>query len=220
MTLRTVLSALAIVHLFAATAFSEPAADVLMGRVQIKNAAKLDNSAKKAIAAIAEKIKKGRKTGTVKLVGDVPAAVSPDDYLTKSFNLAQIVEAHLKILLQNRYQIFVTASRASDGGSGKNLVSVYLYPFELKSEGLSFISSQLKSERLASDPADAAPPPEPDAAGSMLSPGEESRDERPAMKTKKEMKSIESEDLEQANDMVNRAKARAAEKARRQESGN
>ena len=132
---------------FVSLAFAEPASDTFIGKVQVRNDAKLDNKTKKEIAAIAAQIKKTLKSGTVKLVGDAPSDGSPDDYLTKSFLLAKVVEAHLKTLLPNNYQIFLTASRYNgDQGAEKNHVSVFLYPYELKAEGLHFISSQLKSQ--------------------------------------------------------------------------
>jgi hypothetical protein len=228
MKIRSVFTALACAYFSASIAFAEPAAETFIGKVQVRNAVKLDNQAKKELAAIAAKIKKSLKSGTVKLVGDVPSAGSPEDYLTKSFLLAKVVEDQLKSLLTNRYQIFLTASRYNgDQSVGNNNVSVFLYPYELKAEGLRFISSQLKSqlksEKTGEDsattsPSSAQPPTEPVPVDSALSSPLTSDYDRSSIKSKKEREKVESEDAIQANELVNRAKARAAEKAKRRES--
>jgi hypothetical protein len=228
MKIRSVFSALAFAYLFATIAFAEPAADTFIGKVQVRNAAKLDSQSKKEIAAIAAQIKKTLKAGTVKLVGDVSSAGSPEDYLTKSFLLAKVVEDQLKSLLSNRYQIFLTASRYNgDESSGKNHVSVFLYPYELKAEGLSFISSQLKSfkyekpgENTATitPPSVAASPVGQLPVDSALSAPLNSDYDRNRTKSKKERAVVETEDPIQANELVNKAKARAAEKAKRRAS--
>jgi hypothetical protein len=222
---------LAVACFFAAIAFAEPAPDTLIGKVQIRNAVKLDSQAKKEIAAIAVKIKKSLKSGTVKLVGDVSSAESPEDYLTKSFLLAKLVEVQLKPLLPGQYQVYLTASRYNGEQSVENNnVSVLLYPYELKAEGLNFISSQLKKTENAANttnttnttdevaPATPPPPAEPAPAESSLSPPLSSDYDRSSVKSKKEREVVESEDAVQANELVNRAKARAAERARRRES--
>jgi|SRR6185369_5130641 len=228
MKIRSVFTALAIAYFSASIAFAEPAAETFIGKVKIPNPVKLDNQAKKEIAAIAVKIKKSLKSGTVKLVGDVPSAGSPEDYLTKSFLLAKVVEDQLKSLLSSRYQVFLTASRYNgDHSVENNHVSVFLYPYELKAEGLRFISSQLKSQlksgKTGEDsatipPPSAEPPAEPVAVDSALSSPLSSDYDRSRIKSKKEMERVETEDSIQANELVNRAKARAAEKAKRRES--
>jgi hypothetical protein len=215
---------------FASIAFAEPAADTFIGKVEVRNETKLDSQAKKELAAIAVKIKKTLKSGTVKLVGDVPSAGSPDDYLTKSFLLAKVVETQLRSLLPASYQIFLTASRYNgDQSSEKNDVSVFLYPYELKAEGLRFISSQLKSQlRVEKSVGDAAAvqstQDEPVPVGSVL-PADSALSaplhpdiDRRNLKSKKEREIVESEDVRKANDLVNKAKARAAERAKRRES--
>ena len=223
MKIRSVFTALACTYFSASIAFAEPAAETFIGKVQVRNALKLDNQAKKELATIAAKIKKSLKSGTVKLVGDVPSAGSPEDYLTKSFLLAKVVEDQLKSLLTNRYQIFLTASRYnSDQSAGNNHVSVFLYPYELKAEGLRFISSQLKSqlkpEKTGEDSAAIPPPPaEQLPVDSALSSPLTSDYDRSSIKSKKEREKVESEDAIQANELVNRVKARAAEKAKRRE---
>jgi len=228
MKIGSLLIALALACFLVSTAFAEPAADTFIGKVQIRNAAKLDSQTKKELAAIATRITKTFKSGTVKLVGDVSSAGSPDDYLTKSFLLARVVEAHLKSLLPNRYQIFLTASRQNgDQSAEKDQVSVFLYPYALKAEGLRFISSQLKSqfrseksEMPAEDSAAIpAPPAEPAPVDSALSAPLRSDYDSNDHRSKKERATTTiTEDALQANDLVNRAKARAAERAKRRES--
>jgi hypothetical protein len=231
MKIRSIFTALASALFFSCIAFAEPSAEILIGKVQIRNAAKLDGQAKKELAALAAKIKKQLKRGTVKLIGDASSASSPDDYLTKSFLLAKGVEGYLKTLLPNKYQIFLAAPRYSTDKRGeKNSVSVFLYPYELKAEGLRYISSQLRVETTGESP-DPVPdePVEDPTATSILEPepvlpadSALSSPERPEYqgsrnKSKKERERVETEDVIQANDLVNKAKARAAEKAKRQE---
>lgn len=214
-----------LVHFFVAIAFAGPAADTFIGKVKVGPAGKLDGQAKREVAAFAAKIKKSLKSGTVKLVGDVPSAGSPEDYLTQSFLLAKVVQDHLKTLLPNKFQIFLTASRYNgDQGAENNQVSVFLYPYELKAEGLNFISSQLKTEKPAGVAVTA--PPSPAAvspvgqipADSSLSLPLSSDYDRSAPKSRREREVAETEDPVKANELVNRAKARAAEKARRRKS--
>src|SRR6185369_5949238 len=175
MKIRSVFTALACTYFSASIAFAEPAAETFIGKVQVRNALKLDNQAKKELATIAAKIKKSLKSGTVKLVGDVPSAGSPEDYLTKSFLLAKVVEDQLKSLLSGRYQIFLTASRYNgDQSAENNQVSVFLYPYELKAEGLRFISSQLKSQlKAVKTGGDSAPISPPSAESPAESPAEQ-----------------------------------------------
>ncbi len=220
MKIRPIFFSLVVAALFSTTASAAAATDTFIGKVQIHNTARLDSQAKKEIAAIAAKIKKIIKSGTVKLVGDMPSAGTPDDYLTKSFFLAKSVEYHLKTLLSNRYQIFLTASNYREIKSGeKNYVSVYLYPFELKAEGLNFISSQLKSESPAEDPTAISTLPTSKAPDdSLLSTPLRVDTDTTGIKSKKERVIIETEDPLKANELVNKAKARAAEKAKRRES--
>jgi len=228
MKIRSVFTVLVFAFFSASMAFAEPGAETFIGKVMIRNAARLDNQAKKEIAAIAVKIRKSLKSGTVKLVGNVPSAGSSEDHLTKSFLLAKVVEDQLKSLLSNRYQIFLTASRDNGDQSAEiNQVSVFLYPYELKAEGLRFISSQLKSQlrsakagedSAAIPPTPAESPAEQLPADSALSSPLSSDYDRSRIKSKKEMEKVESEDSIHANELVNRAKARAAEKAKRRES--
>ena len=226
----SVFIAFLLAHFFAAIAFAGPAADTFMGKVKVSPAGKLDSQAKKELAAIAVKIKKSLKSGTVKLVGDAPSTGSPDDYLTQSFLLARVVQDHLKTLLPNKFQVFLTASRYNGDQSAENShVSVFLYPYELKAEGLNFISSQLKTVKpvgvstITPPPPMTASPMTASPAGqlpldSSLSPPLSSEYDTGSLKSKKERQVVETEDPVKANELVNRAKARAAEKARRRKS--
>ena len=211
------LAVLAVIFLSAAHPYAEPVPDRLIGKVSIRNSAKLDAQAKKEISAIAAKIKKVRANGTVKIVGDVPSAESQDEYISKAVFMAHNVESQIKKLLSARYQVYVTASRYSgEKRAGSNSVEIHLYPYELKAEGAGFISSQVTSEEQPREreslPAISSPEP-PSDSGLLSSPAADY--ERVEVTSRKEKRVTETEDPALANDLVNRAKARAAEKAKR-----
>jgi len=211
-----------------APAYSEPDADQLLGRVTIRNPEKLDGQAKKELTAIAARIKKLRPGGAIKVVGDVPSAESQDEYLSRSAFIARNVENYLKTLISARYQIFITASKyGTEKRAGLDSVEIHLYPHELKVEGAGFISSKVTSEEAPKEPSlvqeptslqppDTAPPPRTPAYEGLLTPPP-SDEEYAEVTSKKERLRVESENPALANDLVIRAKARAAERARRLE---
>jgi hypothetical protein len=203
----------------AVPAFSEPVPDRLIGKVNIRNSAKLDSQAKKAITAIAAKIKKIRPNGVVRITGDVPAADSQDEYISKAVFMSRNVEAQIKPLLSSRYQVYITAPKYSgEKRTGLNSVDIHLYPHELKAAGAGFISSQISSEPLPT--VQDAPPSsfttKPPSDSGLLTPAPPD-DEQIEVSSKKERLRKETEDPALANELVNRAKARAAEKAKRLE---
>lgn len=228
MSLRIFIAAILASFIVSAPAFSEPVADQFLGRVTIRNPAKLDGQAKKELAAIAAKIKKLRPDGAVKVTGDVPAAESQDEYLSRSVFIARNVETYLKTIISGRYQVFITASKYSaEKRAGQNSVEIHLYPHGLKVEGAGFISSKLTSESVpkehdsAQEPTSLQPPGTDPLAQSpaydgLLTPPP-SDEEYTEVTSKKERQRVESENPALANELVIRAKARAAEKAKRLE---
>jgi hypothetical protein len=200
--------------------YSEPVSDLLIGKINIQNPAKLDSRTKKELNAIAAKILKSRKKGTVKLKGDVPSAESEEEYISKAAFMARNVEIQLKTLLSGRYQVFITASKYSGAKrSGQNSVEITLYPRELKVEVDGFTSSQITSKEL---PPKLAPvyeqPVQPvyqqKAQPGLLTPPQDA-DDPVSPTSRKERVKIETENPALANELVIRAKARAAEKAKR-----
>ena len=224
---RILIAAMLATFIVAAPAYSEPVADQLLGRVTIRNQAKLDGQAKKELAAIAAKLKKLRAGGALKVMGDVPAAESQDEYLSRSVFIARNVESYLKTLLSGRYQIYITASTYSaEKRTGLDSVEIHLYPHELMVEGAGFISSQVTSEKVPKErgpvqpaslpPSDAAPLAQSPAYDGLLTPLPID-EENAEVTSKKERLRVEAENPSLANDLVIRAKARAAEKMKRLE---
>lgn len=196
-------------------AFAEPVVDKLMGTVHIRPNLKLDSQARKDIAAAAARIKKS-KAGAVKLRGNYPAASSADDYLSKSVFMAREVERYLKTLLPPRQQIYIVSSQFSQGKkSGQSLVEIFLYPHELEAGDVKIIKGTTLDSR------DAPVAPAADAVSAPPLKVEEPRDT-----TAGEEKRVTSgrpasvqpvEDAARANELVRRAKERAAEKAKRKD---
>lgn len=208
--------------LLSGLAYSEPVPDRLIGKVNVRNAAKLDAQAKKEIAAIAVKIRKSKINGSVKIIGDVPSAESQDEYTSKAIFLARNVETQIKPLLSGKYQVYIAVPKFSgEKRTGLNSVEIYLYPHELKVEGAGFISSQVTSEELPKEretvkdlpsPSSQTPPSD---TGLLTAPVDDS--EQADVTSKKERLRTETEDPALANELVNKAKARAAQKAKRLE---
>jgi hypothetical protein len=204
----------------AAPATSEPLPDIMIGRVILPVSSKLDAKATKELAAIAAKIKKTRKKGTVKITGDIPSAASQDEYIAKAVFMARSVESKLKSLLPGRYQIFITAAKyGGEKRTGSNSVEIRLYPYELGIEGRGFSSTQATTEEQFQDPAPVSklpsePASHPSAQSALLTPPQDDYGQV-EVSSKKERLKIEAEDHVRANELVLRAKARAAEKAKR-----
>lgn len=204
-------------------AISDPLDDKLMGSVRIRANMKLDGQARKEISNIAAKIKKSRIKGAVKLRGDFPAAGNADEYLTKSVFMAREVEQYLKSLLSPRQQIFIMTNRFSgDKRVGPNVVEFFLYPKEL------LVVEELQDLRVNSSQTLDIPP-----LNQPLTETDVQQTTEPAVRTPQAVESNttvvttervksdqQSEDANLATELVNRVKARAAERAKRAGTGN
>jgi len=207
------------VLLFAAPVFSAPADDLFMGKVNIRNYAKLDPQAKKELVSMAAKIKKASPLGAVKVSGVVPSAESQDEYLANAAFIARNVVNYLRTLLSDKYQIFITASKyIAEKSTAQSSVEIYLYPHELKAEASGFISSQVTTTELppVSNPVQESPDfaiIQPNADSGLLTPPPP-EEEYAEVTSKKERQKVDPENATLANELVFRAKARAAEKAK------
>lgn len=198
--------------------------DIMLGKVNIRNGTRIDNQAKKEISLIAAKIKKIRKPGAVKIRGDYTAALNADEYMEKSVFMAREVEEHLKKLLPLKQQIFILTSKyTGEKRSGQNLVELFFYSNELiQGDIKTFRSTDIQSTDL--QPKETAPeekiyPVEQVVQPALREPVKS--EEVPVSRvietgTKKQMQQDEDADL--ANELVNKAKARAAERAKRKNS--
>jgi len=209
------------VLVISAPVYSEAVPDRLIGKVNILDPAKLDTKAKKELVSIAARIKKSLQKGTVKLKGDVPSAESEDDYIYKSAFMARNVEIYLKPLLAGKYQVYITASKFSgEKRGGQNSVEINLYPHELMVEVDGFTATHVTSQ---DKPTEVEPvyekPTQPvfqqPESGLLSLPADDY--EPVEARSKKEKSKQVTENPALANELVNRAKARAAEKARRLE---
>ncbi len=216
---------LIIVTALTADVYAEEPADISLGKVRMHNLSKLDKNARAEVAAMAAKIKKKRTAGVIKIRGDFPGAESADEYLSKSVFMAREVEQYLKTLLSAKFQVFVTASGYNGAKSaGENSVEIILYPYQLRLEeleSLRFVSSQetpLPEPPLPETVVETSPPVETVTEGGLLSPAREEASSSDNA-SKRESEKRNSEDAALANELVNKAKARAAEKAKRRASG-
>ena len=212
--------------LISAPVYSGSVPDRLIGKVAIPNSAKLDIRAKKELAAIAAKINKSRQKGVVKLKGDVPSAASADEYVTKAAFLARSVEAHLKPLLLKKYQVYITASKYSgEKRTGQSSVEIALYPHELRDEYAGSTSDAVTSEVLPTErnpvyEQPAQPVYQQPAQSGLLTPPQDADGPVEVTSKKERGKREPDENPALANELVLRAKARAAEKAKRLQQSN
>lgn len=211
------------VVIFASPLFGEPVSDLLIGKINLRNSSKLDVQAKRELAAFAAKIKKTKPTGTVKITGNISDAKSQEEYNDKSVFMAQLAEKYLKPLLSTRYQTYITASKyQAESMSGQNSLQINLYPHELRVEGAGFISTMTSSEEIPKliekkNPQSVTyPDASPQPTNSLLS-KPVSDVESVEVTSKKEKLKSDNEDPVLANELVNKAKARAAQKAKRLE---
>lgn len=211
--------------MFPVSAKADQAADMLLGKVNLRNAVKVDNQAKKEIAAIAAKIKKIRKPGAVKIKGDYPAALNADEYMEKSVFMAHEVEQYLKKLLPAKQQIFIlTSSYNGEKRAGQNLVELFFYPAELMQGDIkTFRSTDIQSIDL--QPNESGKAEQAPAAGQVVQPAvneqlkaEEEGAASRVIETGIKKQAQPQEDSDLANELVNKAKARAAERAKRRKS--
>lgn len=191
----------------------DPVDDKLIGTVHIKSNMKLDAQARKEIATAAARIKKG-KAGTVKLRGSYPAAATADEYLSKSVFMAREVEQYLKKLLPAKQQVFTMFSPFSDESrQGENIVEIFLYPLELKAadfEGfrVNTVEGKPVIQQLSGDQAVPQVPVHQTAG----QPADEGKAVRPV-----KVRPEPPEDVNRAEELVRRAKERAANRAKRKD---
>jgi len=195
------------VHSFA----DDPVDDRHIGKVHIKPNLKLDAQARKEIATAAARIKKA-KVGTVKLRGNYSSAATADEYSSKSVFMAREVEQYIKTLLPAKQKIYTLISPFSeDKKSGESMVEIFLYPLELKAadfEGfrVNTVEGKPVVQQISGGQSEAQVPVEqtPEQAidvGKSASPDTA----RPAQPT---------EDVRRAEELVRRAKERAAKRAK------
>lgn len=216
---------LSIVVIFSAAVLSAnspaaPVPDQLIGKVTVRNSEKLGVNTEKELAGIANRIKMSKNKGTVIITGDVPSAKSQDEYISKAVFTARVVEKHLTSMLSDKYQVFITAAKYDRKSKAKyNSVEIHLYPHELEAmEAGSYL--QVISEDLSKSGATVFTPQmrshQTVRSGLLTPPAED--DEQAAVTSKKEKQLKERvEDPVLANELVNRAKARAAARARQLE---
>jgi hypothetical protein len=187
-----------------------PVEDRLMGKVHLRANMKLDPQARKEIAAAATKIKKSR-VGAVKIRGHYAVASTPEEYLSKSVFMARTVEQHLKTLLPPRQQIYIVTSQYTPERKGEQYeVEIFLYPHELKADDVKvFKSNTLESREPVAQPVEATPVA-PTSADQVREPAAPEGVRAPAAQPV-----VDQEDAARANELVNRAKERAAERAKR-----
>jgi len=206
---------------------AEQPADVILGKVIMRNTEKLDSKARSDVAAAAAKIKTKRLSGVVKVRGDFPGAETAEEYLLKSVFMAREVEKYLSTLLSAKFQVYVTASVYSGAKhSGENSVEIFLYPYQLRleeMESLRYVSTKpsvptaLPAQEPAAGAVQPVPPTEKAADGGLLSAPLADADYLDT-DSKKEREKRTTEDAVRAKELVKKAKARAAEKAKRRAS--
>lgn len=219
MNVRLFIAPIFIASILSAISFAAPVPDQLIGKVTVRNAVKLDAKANRELANIADKIKKSRKKGAIIITGDAASAKSQDDYITQAVFTARAVERQLTLLLSTKYQIFITAALYDRKIKPRNnSVSIRLYPHELTVMETDLTPFQATSQGL---PETGAPvsaltaAPQQDGSG-LLSPPQ-ADDEGVAVTSKKERFKEYSEDPVRAQELVIRAKARAAARAKQLE---
>lgn len=208
--------------LLCSTAFAAPVSDRLIGKVTVRNSAKLDAQAKKELAVIANKIKKSRGKGAVIIIGDVASAQSQDEYILNAVFTARAVESHLKSLLSGSHDVFIAAAKyGGEKKTGRNSVEIRLYPHELKVMEGGVITFQPSSAVLHGASVPVFDQPIRSDVPSTAQPGmltpPPADDERGEVTSKKERLKEHIEDPVLANELVIRAKARAAARARQLE---
>jgi hypothetical protein len=135
--------------------------------------------------------------------------------------MAREVESYLNTLLSANYQVFVIVSAYSGAKRpGDNNVEILLYPQQMlleELESLRFISTRIGTRPVAPAPqvpVDTASPGEPSGESGLLSaPRDEVDFSDTASKRERDKRSAE--DAALANELVIKAKARAAERAKR-----
>lgn len=216
------LAILCTLQLHSPSLYAEPVPDRLIGTVTLRNTTKLDTKAKQEIANIVARIKKNRP-GVIKVIGDFPAAQSQDEYIEKSVFMAKAVEEQLTSLLAGKFQVFVTATlRGEKKRVGQNSVAIRLYPHELivMEEGSTSLQALSRDMPSTSEPvSEQAPPPAAlqTTQPCLLTPPPVEDGEIVVTSRKEPPIKKDVEDHVFANELVNRAKARAAARAKQLE---
>lgn len=202
-----------------------PVSETLIGKMTVSKNNTIDAKSRSELAIIAKKIKKLRKSGSVRIVGTAPTASSQDDFISKSVFVARNAESHLRKLLPQSFQTYVTVAKFENlDPDGKTAVAVYLYPHELRPEGARFVSTDIDNT-MPSSTSDSAQHPIENALQGASSQTTESGllsqqqhdDGDQNRKNTRDRIQVETEDAAKAEELVNKAKARAAKKARQLE---
>lgn len=218
-------SLLAMLFLAPEIIHAEPAQEQLIGKITVAKSGSIDAKARKELALFVQKIKKLRKSGSVRIVGNVSAVASQDDFITQSIFLARNAESHLRKLLPQSFQTYITTAKFEGLNSGGNTeVAVYLYPHELRPEGAKFISTDIDQAPSLSAPdtnqqtTETTLPvrPSPSPQGGLLTQPQYDDDSQSNRSSKKRIQ-VETEDAAKAEELVNKAKAKAAKRAKQLE---
>jgi hypothetical protein len=206
----------------AAALCAEPETDTLMGKVILGSKLKPDTKGRKGVAAIASKIMKLKGEGSIRIRGDFPGADNSEDYLFNSVVLAREIEQQIKPLLKNRFQIYLMSSKYSgEKRNDPNTVEIFFYPRELRVEdmdALRHISTQQKAlPKVITIPEDKVQEAVQNGYEPVGRNLERAETDDHFKGSKKIINLQGAEDPTLANELVNRAKARAAEKAKRRE---
>lgn len=198
----------------------EAVVDKLMGTVPIKPGFKLDTKARREIAAAAARIKR-LGAGTVKLRGSYPPASTEDDYISRSVFIAREVEQYMKTLLPARLKIYTLFSPYSvDKKIGDAKVEIFFYPRELKAADF---------EGFRVNAAEEGKPVVRQISGGQAETQVETQVpavEQAPVKTHDDGKTVQipaarpvqpAEDARRAEELVRRAKARAAKRAKQKD---
>lgn len=214
MKLKLIIAAILSAAILPAYTYAAPVPDQFIGKVTVPDSEKLGAKTRKELAGIANKIKMSRNKGAIIITGDVPSAQSQDEYISEAVFTARAVESHLTSLLSGKYQVFITAANyLKKSKSRYNSVEINLYPHELEIMEAGSTYIQTTSEDVSKTGVTAS---KPQIRSDLLTPPAP-EDEQVEVTSKKERVKERVEDPVLANDLVNRAKARAAARARQLE---
>jgi hypothetical protein len=221
---------------------AETTEDRLLGKVSFRrDVSRLDGQGRREVADIAAKVRRIVKPGAVKIRGVYRASDDQGDNLANGVLMARTVEQQLKSAGAGPHQVFIVASRPDlRSKSGQNFVEVLFYPHELEEREIILlqggggtpeaaptpIQQPSKSSR-PGEPRSPAASPVPAVSPVPVAPGADKRALSPA-RTDASTRDVEGqrrgkqapqpvEDVNMANELVRRAKAKAAERAKRAE---
>ena len=200
---------------FVVVAFAQPAEEKLIGQISIKKNS-FDSKSKNSLTAIAGKIKKLRKSGAVRIVGNSSDRSSQDAFITSSIFIARNCENHLRTILPKSFQIHVSASKYEEKDSGGiSTVTIFLYPYELKAQGARFVSSELTKED--NPTLNATNSAVTEKVNDNSQPAQIQNETSPQSIFSKEELRVQEEDPKLADELVIRAKERAMKRAKQLE---